>query len=148
MNLETFDAFHSLTTLQMEAVVDFLYKHLGKYGDEKSAIRKALEYSSNDKPGHGGIVILAKEDDIIIGAVVVNKTGMEEYIPENILVYIATHGDYRGQGIGKKIMTECISKCHGNIALHVEADNPAIRLYERLGFTNPYLEMRLIKETK
>jgi ribosomal protein S18 acetylase RimI-like enzyme len=33
----------------------------------------------------------------------------------------------------------------GNIALHVEPDNPAKILYEKLGFTNKYLEMRLIK---
>ena len=33
----------------------------------------------------------------------------------------------------------------GDIALHVEPDNPAKKLYEKLGFTNKYLEMRLSK---
>jgi len=36
-----------------------------------------------------------------------------------------------------------IRMAHGAIALHVEPDNPAKKLYERLGFTNKYLEMRL-----
>jgi ribosomal protein S18 acetylase RimI-like enzyme len=70
---------------------------------------------------------------------------MSGYIPENILVYIATHRDKRGQGLGKKLMSKAIEISQGDIALHVEADNPARFLYEKLGFTNPYLEMRLKK---
>jgi ribosomal-protein-alanine N-acetyltransferase len=38
-----------------------------------------------------------------------------------------------------------IENTEGNIALHVEPDNPAKNLYERMGFTNKYLEMRLNK---
>ena len=42
-------------------------------------------------------------------------------------------------------MQHAIDNAQGNIALHVEPDNPAIKLYEKLGFTNKYLEMRLNK---
>lgn len=38
-----------------------------------------------------------------------------------------------------------IEPTKGNIALHVEPDNPAKKLYENCGFTNKYLEMRLNK---
>ncbi|MDX5426634.1 MAG: GNAT family N-acetyltransferase, partial [Bacteroidota bacterium] len=34
----------------------------------------------------------------------------------------------------------------GNVALHVEPDNPAKYLYENIGFTNKYLEMRYQKK--
>ena len=70
---------------------------------------------------------------------------MDGYIPENILVYIATDANQRGKGIGKALMQHAIDNAQGNIALHVEPDNPAIKLYEKLGFTNKYLEMRLNK---
>ena len=89
--------------------------------------------------------MLIKEDTKIVGVTVINKTGMGGYIPENILVYIATHKDYRGRGLGKTLMQKAIDYCKGDIALHVEADNPAKHLYEKMGFTNPYLEMRLKK---
>jgi ribosomal-protein-alanine N-acetyltransferase len=81
----------------------------------------------------------------IVGAVVINETGMGGYIPENILVYIAIHNGYRGQGLGKKMMKLALESCKGDVALHVEPDNPARFLYEKLGFENKYLEMRYKK---
>ena len=67
---------------------------------------------------------------------------MKGYIPENILIYIAVSGKARGKGIGKKLMEKAIEITEGDIALHVEKDNPAHFLIEKVGFTNPYLEMR------
>ena len=83
---------------------------------------------------------------VFLGAVVTNKTGMKGYIPENILVYIAVDPNQRGNGTGKALMESVIKSTDGDIALHVEPENPARRLYERLGFTNKYVEMRLHKE--
>ena len=127
------------------AVTQFLFQHLDEYGDPAEAIEKAIDYalSVNDKPG--GFVMIAKDEDKIVSAVVINKTGMQDYIPDNILVYIATDVNERGKGIGKNIMQKAIEKAEGDIALHVEPENPAKRLYEHLGFTNKYLEMRLKK---
>lgn len=145
MNITTFDAFNRITTLQINQVTNFLYHHLGEYGDSEKAIRKAIQYAAKERAGLGGLIFVMKDQNTIVGAVVINKTGMEDYIPENILVYIATHKDYRGRGLGKKLMTYAINNCNGDIALHVEPNNPAIKLYEKLGFTTPYLEMRLKK---
>lgn len=117
----------------------FLHEHLEEYGDEKIAIQKAIDYVFQA----GGRIVIAKEEDQIMGAVVINATGMSDYIPENILVYIAIHRDFRGKGIGKSLMKEALNDLVGDVALHVEANNPAIHLYKSLGFTNPYLEMRL-----
>ena len=143
MKLTTFDAFNRITPLEIDRVINFLFIHLGDYGDPKSAIRKAISYAAKERAGLGGYVFTMEDGNKIIGAVIINKTGMDEYIPENILVYIATHKDYRGKGLGKKLMQYAIDNCRGDIALHVEKDNPAKFLYEKLGFTNPYLEMRL-----
>jgi [ribosomal protein S18]-alanine N-acetyltransferase len=145
MKFKTFDAFTRISHLQASQVVNFLHTHLEEYGDEKSAILKSIDYASKQRSGLGGYVFTLEDNEEIIGACVVNKTGMDEYIPENILVYIAIHGDYRGKGIGKKLMKYVIENTKGDIALHVEKDNPAKYLYESLGFTNPYLEMRLKK---
>ncbi len=122
-----------------DAIASFLEVHLERYGDKKDDILKCLDYVFNK----GGFVTLGIEDSQLVGAIVVVETGMEAFIPENILVYIAVHESQRGMGVGKKLMQKALDNAKGSVALHVEADNPAKKLYERLGFTNKYLEMRL-----
>lgn len=145
MKFQALTAINSTTFLEKNEIADFLFEHLNEYGDTKTDILKCLDYALSNYPHQGGFVVLARDEEGIIGAVVMNQTGMEGYIPENILVYIAVHGKYRGKGLGKKLMQKAIGLAKGNIALHVEPDNPARKLYEKLGFTNKYLEMRLVK---
>lgn len=124
-----------------DRIARFLEVHLDQFGDRKEDILKCLAYVFDQR--RGGFVVLAVEGYAIQGVVVVNETGMGGYIPENILVYIAVDRSLRGKGVGKRLMHEAIARAKGGIALHVEPDNPARKLYEALGFTNKYLEMRL-----
>lgn len=126
--------------------LDFLFQHLEQYGDKREDIEKAIDYALGKNNSPGGFVLTAMQDTTLQGVLVMNKTGMQGYIPENILVYIATHKAQRGKGIGSILMQKAINMADGNIALHVETDNPAKKLYEQLGFTNKYLEMRLQKK--
>lgn len=138
------DSTEEMTNLYSEEnIINFLFTHLEQYGDEKKDIKKCIDYVVN--PNKGGKIIIGTENEKIVGIVILNKTGMDGYIPENILVYIAVDNSQRGKGYGKKLMHKAIESVEGNIALHVEPDNPAKKLYESLGFTNKYLEMRLTK---
>ena len=145
MEIKIYDAVNKPMHIEKKEVVNFLHTHLQEYGDDPKDILKAIDYSLKEFSSFGGFTMLLLEDNTIVGATVINKTGMGGYIPENILVYIATHNEHRGKGLGKKLMQEAIEHTKGDIALHVEADNPAKYLYEKMGFTNPYLEMRLKK---
>lgn len=127
---------------EKEEIVSFLHQHLEEFGDNKEDIRKCIEYALNAGKHPGGLILSAWDNETLIGATIINKTGMEGYIPENILVYIATHSGYRGKGVGSQLMEQAFKETDGDIALHVEPNNPAKRLYEKLGFTNKYLEMR------
>ncbi|WP_339887070.1 GNAT family N-acetyltransferase [uncultured Flavobacterium sp.] len=132
---------HSVYTHQI--IANFLFTHLEQYGDKTEDILKCIDYAMN--PAKGGNIIVGLDNEKIVGVVILNNTGMKDFIPENILVYIAVDNSQRGKGFGKKLMQKAIDTAEGNIALHVEPDNPAKGLYEKLGFTNKYLEMRLTK---
>lgn len=146
IQIKTFTEKNNPSLSEKEQITNFLYTHLENFGDPKNQITKAMDYALKETPSFGGFIsVMYTNNDEIVGAVVVNETGMKGYIPENILVYIATHSAHRGKGLGKKLMTHAIETANGAIALHVEPDNPAKYLYEKLGFTNKYLEMRLTK---
>lgn len=145
-DIKLFNSGRKPNETERENFINFLFEHLERYGDSKAAISKCIGYALNEYSSFGGFMLVQYYNTDIVGMVVVNRTGMEEYIPENILVYIATHHDHRGKGFGKELMKRAIELAEGNIALHVEADNPARFLYEKLGFVNKYLEMRLINK--
>lgn len=131
---------------EKQTLIDFLFTNLQEYGDPRPDIEKAIDYAMKETPSFGGFILAAYIEDEVVGVVVVNRTGMKDYIPENILVYIATHKNYRGKGIGKKLMQQTIELAKGSIALHVEPENPAKFLYEKVGFSSKYIEMRYKKE--
>jgi ribosomal protein S18 acetylase RimI-like enzyme len=130
-------------TYTNQVIAQFLYTHLEEYGDKIEDILKCIDYVMH--PDKGGNIVVGLDENKIVGVTILNNTNMKDFIPENILVYIAVDNSQRGKGFGKQLMQKAISIAEGNIALHVEPDNPAKKLYEKLGFTNKYLEMRLIK---
>ncbi len=131
--------------LNREQVLDFLFKELDEYGDAREDIAKCMDCALSEAEGKGGAVLVAYEQDKIVGALILNSTGMSGYIPENILVYVAVHNSQRGKGVGKQLVQLATENCTGSIALHVEPQNPARYLYEKMGFTNKYLEYRLTR---
>ncbi len=137
MIIDVYDSKNIPGKKKRDDIVDFLFNHLEEFGDPRADIDKAVAFALKEVDSFGGFVL---------GAVVVNRTGMKDYIPEHILVYIATHKEQRGKGIGKKLMKKAAETATGNIALHVEPDNPARFLYEKVGYTSKYIEMRLLKE--
>ena len=142
---KVFNSVNKPSIIERTDIVNFLFEHLEQYGDPKADIEKCLQFALKETPSFGGFILVSYEGEQISGTVIINQTGMKDYIPENILVYIATHKDMRGKGIGKSLMRQTIELTKGNIALHVEPDNPARFLYEKVGFTSKYIEMRLKK---
>ena len=129
--------------LARPALVDFLHGNLKPYEDTVEDIERGLDYAFSVQPGMGGFVLLAEQDRRLLGALVMLRTGMEGYISPNLLLFVAVAKQRRSQGIGRKLCERAMAECAGDVCLHVEYDNPAKRLYERLGFNTKYAEMRL-----
>ena len=143
MTIKTFDAFTRLSIMDINRITNFLYANLGEFKDKKSAIRKSIMYAAKEMPGLGGFVFVMEEKGEVLGAVVVNRTGMNEYLSENILVYLAVKEGFRQKGIAKKLINHTVRYCKGDIATHVSIDDPVKKLFEKQGFKSRNIEMRL-----
>lgn len=91
--------------------------------------------------------MLAHRGEEPVGAVLILRTGMKGYIPPNVLVFVSVSPAARGRGLGGRIIRDALEFADGDVKLHVEYDNPAKRLYERIGFATKYAEMRYGKGT-
>jgi GNAT superfamily N-acetyltransferase len=131
--------------IEKRRLAEFLHESLKPFDDPVEEIIDGLDYALSDDPGRGGFVLLAEEDGEPVGSVVMLRTGMKGYIPENVLLYVAVRPDMRGRGVGGRIIRRSLEEAEGDVKLHVEYDNPAKRLYERIGFVSKYAEMRFEK---
>jgi RimJ/RimL family protein N-acetyltransferase len=72
-------------------------------------------------------------------SVLISKVGFSKIEDKNYELDVCVHPDYRGGGMGHEIIKQSIDKFlsenpGSDIFLTVHPDNPALRLYERLGF--------------
>lgn len=126
-----------------ERLVRFFHEVMKPYEDAPADVARGLDYGLGDAPGTGGFLLLAHRGGELVGGLLMLETGMKGYVPENLLLFIAVRPALRGRGIGGRLIDRARQRAEGAIKLHVEPDNPARRLYERKGFENPYLEMRM-----
>ena len=87
-------------------------------------------------------------DRRLVAGLLILHTGMKGYVPKNLLLFVSVDPEMRGQGLGGQMIERAVQECNGDIKLHVEYDNPAKRLYERLGFESKYAEMRFTNESR
>ena len=138
--IRTYDDFP--TWLTPDDLAQFLCHALKPYEDPLPAVRGGIDDALSPSSPIASFVLVAERDGRPVGAVVMLKTCMKAYIPENLLLFIAVDPVCRGEGLGRSMLTRVIDECDGDVKLHVEYDNPAKRLYERVGFANKYAEMR------
>jgi [ribosomal protein S18]-alanine N-acetyltransferase len=125
-----------------ETLTDFLHVNMRPWEDKREDVLRGIDYALSTEKGQGGFVLTVHESGELVGALVMLDTGMKGYIPEHILLFVCVTAQCRGRGIGRVLVERAISECDGAVKLHVEADNPALHLYRRVGFKNDYLEMR------
>lgn len=123
----------------------YFHETMKPYEDEIEHVHRALDYAFSSDAGRGGFLMLVHAKEKLLGALLMQRTGMSGYIPENILLFVTISPELRGKGVGRKLIEHSIQECDGDVKLHVEYDNPAKRLYERLGFKNKYADMRFTK---
>ncbi|MCB0588350.1 MAG: GNAT family N-acetyltransferase [Phaeodactylibacter sp.] len=137
-----YDAFSGMNPVEKNKVVRFLCDHT--HNSNRQSVQEAVEYAIKLKPSFGGFILAVEKERQLIGVIVANRTGMESYNPKNIFVFVTLHRDYQqDKSLIQTLIQRAIRYADGDIAMHVEPNNPALDLYQELGFKAQYLELRL-----
>lgn len=129
--------------IEKHKIVDFLSKNLEGVEPNKDHIRKAIDYSMKEQLSFGGFILVHKSHGEIVGAAIVNHTGMGGYMAENVLVYIAVCDKFRNQGVAKNMIGQVLRHAKGDVALHLKGDSSLEPICEKFGFKKSVVEMRL-----
>ncbi|MBT8257937.1 MAG: GNAT family N-acetyltransferase [Bacteroidia bacterium] len=106
---------------------------------QKSDYSGARKFLNDRLQNNEAIIYLAYEDENAVGFTqlfpIFSSVSME---PMYLLNDLYVEKNYRAKGIGKALIDKakelCIDKGYKGLALQTEADNPAQRIYEYLGF--------------
>ncbi|MCP4379319.1 MAG: GNAT family N-acetyltransferase [bacterium] len=77
-------------------------------------------------------------DLILLNTEPIGRLYLDHRTEEFHIIDIALLPQYRGQGLGSKLMANILTEAETvglPVRIHVEKNNPALRLYRRLGFT-------------
>jgi len=81
-----YDAFSGMNCSKKMALVDFLCSVNEIPKSEKNKITQSVEYAIKDTASFGGFIVALEKEQKILGAVVVNKSGMGGLLPAHLVV--------------------------------------------------------------
>ncbi len=147
MNIDTgiIEGFVRLRPAQREDEVFFLQVYastrieemaLVPWTNEQKVAFLRFQYQAQ-RSGYQASYPAAQNWVIMHGDGPVGRMIVQDGDSEILLVDIALLPEHRGQGIGTALITGLMAQAasqHKTLKLHVETFNPALKLYERLGF--------------
>lgn len=143
MEIHAITALDMASTLRINIIVNFIFNNQVGSRDTKINIYRSVEYALSPYKYQGGFVLLAEKNKSILGSVVVNRTNMEGYVPKNLMVYLAADPDSAIPDFEKILLSKVIQLTSSELACHITVDNPAMKIFEDVGFKKKFFEMRL-----
>jgi ribosomal-protein-alanine N-acetyltransferase len=138
-----YNAFTKVPMFEKSPLINFIRENSENKEVSALMVQEAIDYAVKEIPSFGGFILTAQEEDKMLGAIVVNKTGLNGGNPKHRVVYLSIHDDYRQVGVGSELIKKAVHFAKGDISLRVSYESDAIERYKSLGFQPKYVEMRL-----
>lgn len=138
-----YNAYTKVPMFEKSPLINFIRENSENKEVSSQMVREAVDYAIKEIPSFGGFILTASDEGQTVGAIVVNKTGLNGGNPKHRVIYLAIKEEYRQKGIGSDLIKKAVHFAKGDISLRVAHNSEAIKLYESLGFETKYVEMRL-----
>ncbi len=136
-----YTSFSGISSIERRSLIRFITRHTKSTGRQVS---EAFDYALKRKPSFGGYILSARDGKHILAALVINRTGMKGYSPSHLVVFAVMNPQQeKAEEALLQLVEKAVDLTKGDLALHVEPNSGALRIYEKLGFHPHYLQLRL-----
>lgn len=118
-----YDAFTGIGVSKKKALIGFLRQYSDASWMQPLAIQKAVDYAVKETPSFGGFIVTAEKDQQILAALIINKTGMQGYMAEHLVVLHAVASTHKNSSIINELMRKAYSLTRGDITMIVNSYN-------------------------
>jgi hypothetical protein len=143
MNIESVTYLDNPSYILKERITRFILDNASESDLNYEAVWRSVEYALSMSKNQGGFILVAREDGDMTGVLVMNRTRMEDYMPENILIHLVIGPHVEKNETGLKLLQKGIEITQGNLAVRLNKDHPDLSLYEVMGFRERYVEYQL-----
>ena len=116
-----YDAYTGIGVPKKKALIGFLRQYSNVAWIKPEGIQKAVEYAVKETPSFGGFIVTVEKDHQILAALIVNKTGMQGYLAEHIIVMNAIMPEYMDSSIMHELLRKAYGVAKGDIAMIVNS---------------------------
>ena len=131
--------------LNASDIINFLKTHLKPYVYSEEVLNGAIGYALSSDVNKRGFLVLAYAKKQLLGVVIGTQQELLDIISQNMLVYVCVHTEFRGKGIGARLVGETVHLTGGDLQIYLKRKSPVAAFFKKLGFTSDYEGMRFKK---
>jgi len=115
--ISKYDAFSSMNYFKKTALVDFLCAVNDIPASQRERVVQSVDYALKETISFGGFIVTLEKLNKFVGAVVVNKSGMGGFLPDNLVVLSGVAPIKSQEEIIALLLKEADMYAMGNIAI-------------------------------
>lgn len=128
-----YNSFPLVSFQKKSELIRFLTIHQDNPELTPSTITYLVDYALREIFSFGGFVVTEEEGAKIVGAMVVNNTGMKGYMPNNLIVASAFLPGSNKAGSQKRILQKIMHLTKGDTALLIKSSRRRAEIPENIG---------------
>lgn len=102
------------------ALINFIFDYQENASLNRSLITHLIDYALKEISSFGGFVVTEETEGELLGVMVVNNTGMEGYMPNNLIVASAFLPNTGKEGSRKRILQKIMHITRGDATLLIK----------------------------
>ena len=128
-----YNSFPRMSYQKKTNLINFICDYQEDTSLDKPTIAHLVDSALKEVSSFGGFVVTEEKQEEVLGVMIVNNTGMEGYMPNNLIVLGAFLPNIGKEGSKKRILQKIMHLTRGEAALIIKASDNSENSLRNLG---------------